>query len=217
MPLSLSLPYATKVTATRAWPLPTPTYGIPYGGGPKSGCEARVRPMKSMYALDCASTGAAEMSRFHQLSPGKRRLPPKSSVSWTPEEDPAGSVPPDGLEGPVDEWPPQPMEKAMRAPQSHAKPSRNDRVYDPIRYVMNRTGSPAGASCVRCGRKCRPRWRRHFRRRDVRRRSGCGADHQEQPCARIAGATESDAALHVEASAAFPCSVAAACFHAARL
>ena len=35
---------------------------MPYGGGPKSGCDVRVRPMKSMKALDCGSTGALEMS-----------------------------------------------------------------------------------------------------------------------------------------------------------
>ena len=44
-PLSLSLPYATKVTGTRDWLPLTPMYGMPYGGGPKSGWDARVRPM----------------------------------------------------------------------------------------------------------------------------------------------------------------------------
>jgi hypothetical protein len=34
-----------------------------------------------MKALDCGSTGAFEISRFHQLSAGKSDLPPKSSVS----------------------------------------------------------------------------------------------------------------------------------------
>ena len=39
------------------------------------------------------------MSRFHQLSEGKSSLPPKSSVSCTPVEDPLGAAPTDGLEG----------------------------------------------------------------------------------------------------------------------
>lgn len=39
---------------------------------PKSGCSRRVPPllMKLMYELDAGSTGAAEMSTFHQLSAG---------------------------------------------------------------------------------------------------------------------------------------------------
>ena len=47
---------------TREVALPTPTNGMPYGGGPKSGCSVRVRPMKSMNAFDCESTGAVLMS-----------------------------------------------------------------------------------------------------------------------------------------------------------
>ena len=39
--------------------------------------------MKSMKAADCASTGACEMSWFHQLLDGKSARPPKSSVSFT--------------------------------------------------------------------------------------------------------------------------------------
>ncbi|RPI49465.1 MAG: hypothetical protein EHM55_23680 [Acidobacteria bacterium] len=36
-----------------------------------------------MYALDCGSIGALEMSWFHQLLDGKRARPPKSSDSLT--------------------------------------------------------------------------------------------------------------------------------------
>ena len=39
--------------------------------------------MKSMYALDCGSIGAAEMSWFHQLFDGNSARPPKSSFSRT--------------------------------------------------------------------------------------------------------------------------------------
>ena len=40
---------------------------------PKSGCSRRVPPllMNAMKLLESASTGAAEMSVFHQLSAGK--------------------------------------------------------------------------------------------------------------------------------------------------
>src|SRR5688572_3187673 len=66
---------------------------MPYGGGPKSGCMARERPMKSMYALDRGSTGALLMFWFHQLSDGNSRRLPKSSFSWTTVEDsPGGGV-----------------------------------------------------------------------------------------------------------------------------
>src|SRR5687768_2824797 len=81
---------------------------MPYGGGPKSGWDERVRPMKSMYALDCGSTGAFEISRFHQWSSGNSRRPPKSSDNWTPVEEPPGPGPgdSDGLVG----APPQAMD-----------------------------------------------------------------------------------------------------------
>src|SRR5882757_7970724 len=39
---------------------------------PKSGCIRRVVPMNEMYADDAGSTGADEMSRFHQLPEGNR-------------------------------------------------------------------------------------------------------------------------------------------------
>jgi len=39
--------------------------------------------MKSMYEFDCGSTGAPEISWFHQLLEGKRARPPKSSDSRT--------------------------------------------------------------------------------------------------------------------------------------
>jgi hypothetical protein len=39
--------------------------------------------MKLMYAPDCGSTGAPEMSWFHQLLDGKSARPPKSSKSLT--------------------------------------------------------------------------------------------------------------------------------------
>jgi len=35
---------------------------MPYGGGPKSGCSVRVRPMKLMNASEFGSIGAALMS-----------------------------------------------------------------------------------------------------------------------------------------------------------
>src|SRR6516165_6799529 len=38
---------------------------------PKSGCRERLDPMNEMYAADCGSMGALEMSVFHQLSGGK--------------------------------------------------------------------------------------------------------------------------------------------------
>src|SRR5437868_13380077 len=56
---------------------------MPYGGGPKSGCMPRVRPMKSMNDEDCASTGALETSSFHQLSDGNSSRPPRSSSGLT--------------------------------------------------------------------------------------------------------------------------------------
>src|SRR5687768_8969945 len=54
-----------------------------------------------MYAVDCGSTGALEISRFHQLSSGNSRRPLKSSDNWMPVEDPPvpGPGEPDGLVG----------------------------------------------------------------------------------------------------------------------
>src|SRR5258705_117415 len=86
---------------------------MPYGGGPKSGCDPRVRPMKLMYASDCGSIGAEEMSWFHQLSAGKSERPLKSSPSCTaapagaPGATGAGS---EGLEG----LPPHPASNRHR-------------------------------------------------------------------------------------------------------
>src|SRR6186997_2805758 len=59
---------------------------MPYGGGPKSGCKVRARPMKLMNASDCGSIGALLMSWFHQLSDGNGRRPARSSLSWTSVE-----------------------------------------------------------------------------------------------------------------------------------
>src|SRR5689334_21882023 len=75
-------------------------YGIPYGGGPKSGCIAlsapgfpAVRPrMKLISVSDCASSGAADTSRFHQLFAGKKVRAEKSSSS-TALSAPSGSGP----------------------------------------------------------------------------------------------------------------------------
>jgi len=39
--------------------------------------------MKSMNAFDCGSTGALEISWFHQLSDGKSARPARLSLSWT--------------------------------------------------------------------------------------------------------------------------------------
>ncbi len=69
MPVSLSSAYS-KVTGTRACVPSTTTYGMPYGGGPKSGCTWRVVPIHAMYAFDCGSSGAALTSRFHQFVVG---------------------------------------------------------------------------------------------------------------------------------------------------
>src|SRR5688572_32389152 len=65
-----------------------------------------------MNASDCGSTGAFEMSWFHQLSDGNSGRPPKSSVSCTPADvvgllDPPPDVgPPGTLDGPVPASPP---------------------------------------------------------------------------------------------------------------
>src|SRR3954466_10032282 len=56
---------------------------MPYGGGPKSGCAWRVRPMKLMYASDCGSIGAPLTFWFHQLPAGSSRRPPRSSARRT--------------------------------------------------------------------------------------------------------------------------------------
>src|SRR5215207_10187731 len=89
IPESLSLPYETNVTGTRAWLPSTTTYGIPYGGGPKSGCSRRIavvllalRPL--IHATSCAeraSSGAVLTSRFHQLWTGKSCRPANDSSS----------------------------------------------------------------------------------------------------------------------------------------
>src|SRR5262245_49433782 len=86
MPVSLSPPYETNETGTRACVPPTPMYGMPYGGGPKSGCSARVAPMNAMNAAEFASTGAWLMSWFHQLSAGNNWRPPRSSLTTTDED-----------------------------------------------------------------------------------------------------------------------------------
>src|SRR5688500_19507513 len=75
----------------RGSPRPTPTYGMPNGGGPKSGWSVRVRPTKSMNAADCGSIGALVISWFHQLSDGKGRRPSKSSLRRTAVEVGAGA------------------------------------------------------------------------------------------------------------------------------
>src|SRR4051794_17139822 len=64
---------------------------MPYGGGPKSGCAPRLRPMKSMKSEDDKSTGAPETSWFHQLSAGNGERPPRSSLRMT---GPADCAPP---------------------------------------------------------------------------------------------------------------------------
>lgn len=89
IPASLSLPYDTNVTLTRGCVPSTTTYGMPYGGGPKSGCSRLVavvlppvRPL--IQAMSCAervSTGAPLISRFHQLLTGNTWRPASDSSS----------------------------------------------------------------------------------------------------------------------------------------
>src|SRR5512140_3121574 len=52
---------------------------------PKSGCSLRVPPllMKAMKLDEDGSTGAPEMSRFHQLVAGKSGAAPRSGAPWT--------------------------------------------------------------------------------------------------------------------------------------
>src|SRR5688572_882717 len=80
-----------------------------------------------MYALDCGSTGAAEMSTFHQLSSGNSRRPPKSSMSCTPVDDePPGPGSPDGSDDGLAGPPPHAMHTRNTAPQNDAEPECRD-------------------------------------------------------------------------------------------
>src|SRR6476659_1794752 len=99
-------------------------FGAPFHTVPKSGWRPRSSPPQLASSVDEAgSTGSPDTSRFHGLSAGKGRRPPRLAFAPSGPEFPPPPPPPRSPPGPVT---PEPPEHAART-STPAAQQRNER------------------------------------------------------------------------------------------